>query len=720
MTNDTNSPAERLSHELQVHQIELEMQNEALRHTHITLEETLDRFVDFYDCAPVGYLTISDTGSITELNLTCASLVGMTRRDILQHPFARFVMPEDADRWHLHFIGVLNSDDKQDCELALSRGDGSQIHVRLDSLRFVKKGQAPTVRVVLTDITIRKRAEIEIRDLAADLEHRVRARTDELEMANQALTQAKDAAEAANRAKSTFLANMSHEIRTPMNAIVGLTHVLHVSVKEPEHLDKLQKIAGAADHLLNVLNDILDLSKIEANKLVLETSDFDLSELLTRISSMVIDRIRAKRLELIVDIDHRVGVVCGDSTRLSQALLNYLINAVKFTEHGTIVLRAQVIEETTNDILVRFEVEDSGIGIVPKHLSRLFQSFEQADSSMTRRFGGTGLGLAITRNLASLMGGEVGASSTLAVGSTFWMTARLGKSVTGAGRYFIPELKGKRALVVDDTPVTRLVQTQLLREIGLDSEGVASGSAALEVVLAADRFDKPFDLVLIDLLMPGMNGFETLTNVRNLRLQHQPLALLVTASGDPSILDDSRNLGFADALFKPLSLARLHTVLVGQKSAILGHDLTPSLSVAEPEKSNPIFTLQSKHHDARLLLVEDDLLNQEVALIMLKDIGWTIDVAEDGQKALDLATTNAYQLILMDMHMPVMDGVEATRRIRQLPHGKHIPIVAMTANAFTEDKVRCLDAGMNDFVTKPVSPPVLYETILRWLSPRSE
>ena len=544
---------------------------------------------------------------------------------------------------------------------------------------------------------------------------------EELHEVKAALSEARTAARASCMAKDAFLANMSHEIRTPMNAIIGLTHILRHSVKVPEQIDKLEKIAGAADHLLGVINDILDISRIEASKLVLEKTDFDLEELLAHVSSMVIDRAHAKRLELIVDTDHALGVVSGDATRLGQALLNYLVNAVKFTECGTIVLRTRVVEETESDdgtVLVRFDVEDSGVGIAPENMHHLFHSFDQADTSTTRRFGGTGLGLAITRNLAVLMGGEVGVQSTPGVGSTFWMTARLGKGKQSSVRYRIPGLLGKRALVVDDTPVTRLVQTQLLHETGLDSEGAPSGHAALEAVLEADRAGKPFSIVMLDLLMPGMDGFETLARLRGLSLQHPPVAFLVTSLGNPAILGDGRNVGFADLLLKPVSLPSLHSLLMKHLPSILKNtESERELALAtEADYEKALLELRKRYRAARILLVEDDPLNQEVALIMLKEVGCQIDVADDGQKAVDMVAVNEYQLILMDMHMPVMDGIEATRIIRQLPLGRQVPILAMTANVFVEDRVRCLDAGMNDFLIKPVSPATLYTKILQYFS----
>ena len=538
--------------------------------------------------------------------------------------------------------------------------------------------------------------------------------------AERALVHAKEAAEAASRAKSTFLANMSHEIRTPMNAIIGLNHILRRSIKVPEQVDKLGKIAGAADHLLGVINDILDISKIEAGKLVLEQANFHLDSLLQRVASMVMERVREKGLELVIDADHRLGFVNGDATRLGQALLNYLGNAVKFTERGTIVLRTYVIEETTTDVLVRFEVEDTGLGIAEEHLPRLFHAFEQADSSTTRRFGGTGLGLAISRRLAELMGGEAGVESTPNLGSTFWLTARLGLVQQNKTGLFIPELSGRRALVIDDAPLTRLVQVQLLRMVGMDSEGVSSGAAALKAIAEADVGARPFDLVMVDLMMPDMDGIETLVNLRGLPLRQQPVALLVTASGAPEVVEDAHKVGFADVLLKPLTSTVLRDCLDKHLVALSGKGATVTGPVEQAEYAGAEETLRREYSHARLLLVEDEPINQEVLLMMLEEIGWRVDVVDNGQEAVDHFAKHGYDLIFMDMQMPVMDGLEATRAIRQLPRGQEVLILAMTANAFAEDKAACIQAGMNDFLSKSVLPEILYATALRWLSARPQ
>jgi CheY-like chemotaxis protein/nitrogen-specific signal transduction histidine kinase len=410
----------------------------------------------------------------------------------------------------------------------------------------------------------RKRAEAELENYRCHLEEMIEQRTTEL-------AEAKIAAESASRAKSSFLANMSHEIRSPMNAIIGMTHLMQRDGDSSKHETRLKKIENAGQHLLGIINDVLDLSKIEAGKLVLEELSLLPGALVADAASILAERAHAKNLKLLVDANSLPRNLLGDPTRIRQALINYVTNAIKFTEKGSVTLRASVADQTKDHCLIRFEVSDTGPGIPPQILKRLFVAFEQSDSSSTRQLGGTGLGLAITRRLAGIMGGTAGAESVVGCGSTFWFTALLKKG------------------------------------------GQTHAEATTEIGACAE------------------------------------------------------------------------------------------------------FELKQRHFQRKILVVEDEPINREIAVELLEDVCGHVDCAANGAEAVQMVATTSYDLILMDMQMPVMDGIEATRAIRNLSSYSETPIIAMTANAFSEDRERCLNAGMNDFLTKPVVPDILFSKILKWL-----
>jgi two-component system sensor histidine kinase/response regulator len=568
-------------------------------------------------------------------------------------------------------------------DIELVRKDGSRFWARLSVRALDLANREKGVVGIIDDIT-EERASIE------------------------AIKAARALAEDATRMKSDFLANMSHEIRTPMNAIIGITHLLQRAVTDRRQSEQLAKISAATYHLLNIINDILDLSKIEANKLQLEFADFELDAMVSTVCNLIGDKAEAKNIELVVHIHALPPVLHGDGLRLGQILTNFASNAVKFTESGSITLRAEVLRATEDGVIARFEVSDTGIGMTADQQARLFQAFEQADTSISRKYGGTGLGLAISRRLTEMMQGRIGVESAYGRGSTFWVEVPLGHARGQVVRRLKPaETAGLRALVVDDLPDAAQAHVGMLELMGLAVAAVPDGAQALKAVAEADAAGTPFDLMLIDWRMPEMDGFEVGRRLMAMPLKRQPARLLITAYRDAIPPETLAQAGFFDLLYKPLTLSHLFDAI---QNVLSGHRaVVGRLAAGQAE------TRLRRRHGARVLLAEDNPVNQEVALDLLSDVGLQVDVAANGQQAVDKARSAAYDLILMDMQMPAMDGLTATRLIRALPGHATTPILAMTANAFDENRIACLAAGMNDHIVKPVDPEVLFQTLLRWL-----
>ena len=519
-----------------------------------------------------GIHILDDQGSVLEASDAFCTMLGRSRAEAMGLNVRRWDAGHDEAGLRQLLDTSHDPGGLQRFETRWRRSDGGLLDVEIVSYALHLDGRAVWY-CAARDITVRKQTEARVQQLNAELEQRVRERTAELEVANATLVQARDAAEAANRAKSAFLANMSHEIRTPMNAILGMAGLLRRGGVTPQQARRLDRIDDAGAHLLQVIDDILDISKVEADKLELEQVPVQLDRLLTQVSALVQDRAQARGLRLRTERPVLGFGLLGDATRLQQALLNYAGNAVKFTEQGTVTLRVALQDETADTALLRFEVSDTGIGIAPEVLPRLFGAFEQADSSTTRRHGGTGLGLAITRRLAETMGGSVGVRSTPGEGSCFWFTARL----------------RKQAL--------------------LSGEGPAE---------------------------------------------------------------------------------------------------------APPEAAEAL--LRRRFTDRCVLLVEDEPVNREVAEGLLRAVGLQVLQAHDGDQALASARQRRCDLVLMDMQMPGLDGLDTTRALRALPGWAGVPVIALTAHAFALDQARCLEAGMDDFLAKPVPPAQLYATVLKWLA----
>ncbi len=659
------------------------------------LAETEGLFRNTFELAAVGIAHVGKDGSWLRVNERICQIVGYSREELLQSTFQDITYPEDLNADLEQFNALMA---KRIPHYAMEKRyvhkDGHLVWINLTVALVCDEAGEPDYFIsVIEDIALRKRMEQETHE-------------------------ARQLAEQATRAKSDFLARMSHEIRTPMNAVIGMNHLALQTELTAKQRDYISKSLTSARSLLAIINDILDYSKIEAGKMNLETVEFQIEEVLDGLSTMNLIRAEEKGLELIFNASPDIpATLLGDPHRLGQILVNLVSNAIKFTDHGEILVSIKVLERSADSVSLQFDVQDSGIGLTEDQIARLFQSFEQADGSTTRKYGGTGLGLAICKNLAEMMGGRIWVESVPGEGSTFSFTTSLGcKADSNTPRFIpVPDLHGLKALVVDDSAISRDILGGLLESFTFLVNSVDSGAAALEELKQASAAGEPYRLVLMDWKMPGMNGIEAALRIRSEEgIAHTPQILMVSAHGSEEVIQQAQKARLRYFLTKPVSSSVLFDTVMecfGQEA-----QRTPSRTHHPFASDEPLLPLRGR----RVLLVEDNEINQQVAQELLGQAGLRVTTVSNGRKAIEAVLGQRFDFVLMDIQMPEMNGLDATRHIRQIDGGnaEDLPIIAMTANAMSGDRDESLAAGMNDHITKPIDPAELYQTLLKWISMR--
>ena len=672
--------------------------------------ESEHRFRLISETLPVGIFETDAKSECLYTNTSWQEIFGVSLIESLMSDWREFLHPDDresvSEQWEQTLTNLKAF--SKDCRIITPKGDERWIHLRSSPV-FSDTGTRYTGTAM--DITARKRTEVE-------------------------LNKAKDAAEAASIAKSEFLANMSHEIRTPMNGVIGMSNLLMDTDLDVEQRQFTETIRKSADSLMTVINDILDFSKIEAGKLDLEVIDFDLRVTLEEVGELMSLKAYEKGLEFASIVHHEIpSLLRGDPGRLRQILINLVGNAIKFTDSGEVTLESILEEEDAHRAVIRFSVSDTGIGISEEGMDRLFESFSQVDGSTSRNFGGTGLGLAISKQLTELMEGHIGVDSKEGQGSTFWFTVALEKQSEVREILMIPDdIRKKRILFVDDNTINRQVYREQLKSWGCRYGEASSGTQAIDELRSAHEMEDPFEIVIIDMQMPEMDGEELGCRIKQDLDLADTVLIMVSSIGTRGDVARLKKIGFAAYLTKPIKQSQLYDCLA-TTSKIWKEKKQPQDATIVTRHS----LADNKKGEVRILLAEDDATNRKVALHILKKFGYRADAAGNGQEVLQALEKVPYDIVLMDIQMPVMDGYEATRRIRELElkaqrvklnkndaedlsdseiqlsaRSGRIPIVAMTAHAMKGDREKCIAAGMDDYTPKPINPEELLEKIEKW------